>query len=97
MNRPHSLSAWEASTALTLRFLIALVGPPSSYGGIFLVDRLYNWPYTVSMYYIRNSKGEVVAATTSLDDAASILKSKAEAGETYTAEKVVVNNETQRK
>jgi len=48
------------------------------------------------MYYIKNSKGEVVAATTSLDDAASILKSKAEAGETYTAEKVVVN-ETQRK
>lgn len=49
------------------------------------------------MYYIRNSKGEVIAATTSLDDAASILKSKAEAGETYTAEKVVVKDETQRK
>ena len=62
-----------------------------------MVDKHRCWPYTVSMYYIRNSKGEVIAATTSLDDAASILKSKAEAGETYTAEKVVVKDETQRK
>jgi len=40
------------------------------------------------VYYIRNSKNEVIAAVTRLEDAAAILKDSAIAGETYTAEKV---------
>ena len=40
------------------------------------------------MYYIKNSKNEVIAAVTRLEDAAAILKDSAVAGETYTAEKV---------
>jgi hypothetical protein len=42
----------------------------------------------IQVYYIRNSKNEVIAAVTRLEDAAAILKDSAIAGETYTAEKV---------